>query len=232
MKNAIALGMLALAAVSPNLASAQHYHNIGGRLYWHQNVPHYHDRAGHLVDRYGHHIDGDGRHTPYGVYEDGSISGPRMYSYYGGMSRPYLYAGPAYSPYSSYGYYSLGASPNNALPQSPSVSVSRPALLAKGVNWPSRGKITILNPTATGSEVNYSLNKSTYKIKPGYSQKFEDDRNWIVAFGSGGEKGDVRYTLTAGTYQFVATDAGWDLKRVKEPNPLFQSDVPPPPPSE
>ena len=219
------MGLFAVAfvAFSVNRVNAQHYHNFGGQLYYHQNVPHYHDRAGHLVDRYGHHIDGHGNHTRIGVYENGSIS---PYSY----SQNYY----SYRPYVPSATYPLGA-PNNTAPLVERVVIGanrNNIASSSAARWPSRGKVTIVNPRDSGGDVRYSLNGTEYRIQPGYTQVFDDDRNWIVAFGSGGSKGELRYTLIAGTYKFTPHDTGWDLKLAKEiPSASPQGEIPPPLPS-
>ena len=48
-------------------------------------------------------------------------------------------------------------------------------------------------------------------MKPGYAQNLSTRDSWLVEFDRGGDFGTARYTVTAGTYKFVATDRGWDL---------------------
>jgi hypothetical protein len=69
------------------------------------------------------------------------------------------------------------------------------------------------------------LNGTTYTIKPGYAQTFEEDRVWTIEFLRGGNRSPVmRYALKAGTYQFEFDENGWDLR-------LPPGDSVPPPPS-
>ncbi len=214
---------IALIALSTATTFGQHYHNFGGQLYYHQNVPHYHDRAGHLVDRYGHHIDGHGNHTRIGVYENGSIS---PYS----SSQNYY----SYRPYMPNSGIPLGA-PGNTVPLVERVVIganSNNNINPSPARGPSRGKVTIVNPRDSGGELRYSLNGTVYRIQPGYTQTFDDDRNWVVAFDSGGAKGELRYTLIAGAYKFAAQETGWDLKLAKDAPPAPPPvDIPPPLPS-
>ncbi|HEY4260193.1 MAG TPA: hypothetical protein VGM98_08535 [Schlesneria sp.] len=107
-----------------------------------------------------------------------------------------------------------------------------PAAVAAPVNY--AGTITILNPAESGGEVAYSLNGSTYSIKPGYSQVIANDRSWLITFGSGGPRGDVRYTLTNGTFKFKPMTDGWELVRASEQamvaqNPPAPAPAPPQP---
>ena len=93
----------------------------------------------------------------------------------------------------------------------------------------SNGVITIFNPADSGGEVAYSLNDVTYSIKPGYSQTIAMDRIWVISFGSGGQRGDVRYTLAAGNFKFKPTPAGWELVRtLDQPTTILEN---PPTPS-
>lgn len=235
----LCLSLIAVAFAS-NFAVAQHLDYHRGHFHLHRNVPHYHDAAGHMVDRYGHHIDGHGNHTRIGVYENGSIS---PYSNIPGVLPSYRYGGHGYYPsYSLYddnlGYRSFYpvapsgtlAAPSNALPAVSRVVIGAGANTPKQTRWPTRGPVILSNPKDSGGDVRYTLNGTEYTIKPGYQQKFEDDRAWVVAFGSGGAKGDLKYTLVAGTYKFLPAETGWDLKLSKEAVPA-PSDIPPPLPS-
>jgi hypothetical protein len=92
-------------------------------------------------------------------------------------------------------------------------------------------KIKIVNPSDSGGNVRYTLNGSEYSIKPGDVQILADDRQWVIDFSSGGTKGDVRYTLSAGTFKFKVTQTGWDLMKAakqqtvaKTPTPIPASD--------
>lgn len=230
----------AFAVLALDNAEAQHLDYHRGHYYPHRNVPHFHDAAGHMVDRYGHHIDGHGNHTRIGVYENGSIS---PYSKTPGVLPSYGYGGHGY--YSGYSLYddnfgfrafypvapsaTLGA-PSNSLPAVSRVVIGSNSNSQKQSRWPTRGPVIISNPKDSGGDVRYTLNGTEYTIKPGYQQKFEDDRAWVVAFGSGGAKGDLKYTLVAGTYNFVPAESGWDLKLSKEAPPV-PTDIPPPLPS-
>src|SRR5690606_19347575 len=50
-----------------------------------------------------------------------------------------------------------------------------------------------------------------YTMRPGESQWLET--TYEITFHRGGQFGTARYSLPPGTYEFVVTDRGWDLKR-------------------
>lgn len=79
------------------------------------------------------------------------------------------------------------------------------------ITWPSRGPIVIRHRADAKEDLSYTLNGLTYSIKPGYEQKFEDDRKWIIALGDEKTKKPKRYTLTAGDYRFISREGAYDL---------------------
>ena len=165
---------------------------------------HHHDAAGHMIDHAGHHIDRYGRHTgPVGVYHNQYV--------------PYVY--PQQVPVRTYGIgaynpavVTVQSVPSNVVPQNfvpssiPSNTVPRVA----------NGVVTLFNPADSGGEVRYSLNGNVYSIKPGSVQTLQNDRLWVVEFGSGGPVGNVRYSLEPGIYKFKVTEAGWNLFRTQD----------------
>jgi hypothetical protein len=92
------------------------------------------------------------------------------------------------------------------------------ALSPAPVTRPSRGAITIVHDKEAASDIRYTLNGATYTIKPGYVQKFEDDRTWVIAFDAGDakreSKKELRYTLATGTYSFQGPEGAIDLRQV------------------
>jgi hypothetical protein len=64
--------------------------------------------------------------------------------------------------------------------------------------------------------VAYTLDGQRYDLSPNYSQKLTTRASWVVAFDRGGSFGAARYTLTEGTYKFVATERGWDLVKADD----------------
>lgn len=192
-----------LAVCAP--AHAQYYGRCG--------VPHYHDTAGHRVDAMGRHIDLYGRPTgPVGVYDNGSVSVPPY------LRNPYGYpnANGGYPTYSSFPSTSL--MPNSGTSQPFTVNQA-PQNVIPGANAPvSGGKIRIMNPVGTGGEVRFNLNERGYSLKEGTTQSIDNDRVWVIHFGSAGTRGDLHYTLSEGLYKFQVDRSGWELLRAADQN--------------
>ena len=75
--------------------------------------------------------------------------------------------------------------------------------------------ITLLNPQETRATVGYTLDSAQYSLDPAQSQVYDGGTRLIV-FDRGGSFGQAQYTLQPGTYRFVATDRGWDLRTATE----------------
>jgi hypothetical protein len=71
--------------------------------------------------------------------------------------------------------------------------------------------ITILNPAETGRPVNYTLGSAEYSIEPSHSLAHNDGTQ-VITFERGASFGQAAYTLQPGTYRFVMTNTGWDLR--------------------
>jgi hypothetical protein len=96
------------------------------------------------------------------------------------------------------------------------IQSSVPQNVAKPKTY-SGGPIVISNPADSGQALSYLLNGYEYTIQPGHEQKFNEDRDWSISFGSGGSLGNVQYTLHEGNYQFSSTKEGWDLIQKQPP---------------
>lgn len=75
--------------------------------------------------------------------------------------------------------------------------------------------VTILNPAATGQMVNYTLGSDEYSIAAGQSRAHNEGTQ-VIAFDRGGSFGQSTYTLQPGTYRFMLTSTGWDLRTVTD----------------
>ncbi len=75
--------------------------------------------------------------------------------------------------------------------------------------------ITILNPQETQRTVGYTLDSAQYSLDPAQTQVYDGGPR-LIAFDRGGSFGQAQYTLQPGTYRFIATDRGWDLRTVTE----------------
>ena len=85
---------------------------------------------------------------------------------------------------------------------------------APDVNAPAY--ITLLNPEETRQTVGYTLDSDQYSLDPAQS-KVHDGGPRLIVFERGGAYGQAQYTLQPGTYRFIATDQGWDLRTVTDP---------------
>lgn len=76
----------------------------------------------------------------------------------------------------------------------------------------SMGKVVLTNPHDNGESVGYVLEglSSSYALEPGYTQRLKTSYTIRFDTGNGAEK---RYKLPPGSYEFILTDKGWDLKK-------------------
>jgi hypothetical protein len=88
------------------------------------------------------------------------------------------------------------------------------------------GGVTIKNPIATGTSLGFVVDSRTEAaLAPGDSMPLVEKGSYFVEFDRGGDYGTTRRTLTEGTYEFVATENGWDLQRSTEgavPTPVVR----------
>jgi hypothetical protein len=75
--------------------------------------------------------------------------------------------------------------------------------------------ITILNPPETRRTVGYALDSAQYSLDSAQTQVYDGGPR-LITFDRGGSFGQVQYTLQPGTYRFIATDRGLDLRTVTE----------------
>lgn len=71
--------------------------------------------------------------------------------------------------------------------------------------------VLLRNAASTG--VSYNLNDQPFQMEPGYRQELPGGRAWTATFDRGGSFGQASYSLSDGTYEFRATDQGWELYR-------------------
>ena len=188
---------------------------------------HGHGGGGHAGGGHGgvHHGGGTTHHHHHGGYSGGGYYGGGYGGYgysgirigigglgygsgYGGY--PYGYgSGLGYGGgyYSAPRYYSTPtyAAPTYSYPSTVIVN-SAPSIPAPTFD---NGPIVITAPASNDQPIEYLLNGQTFTIKPGQSQKFNHDRDWIVDFNRGEGKGTGKYSLKATTYKFKMTANGW-----------------------
>jgi len=76
-------------------------------------------------------------------------------------------------------------------------------------------RVSILNPAGTGGMVNYTLGSDQYSIAAGESRA-HDEGTQLMVFDRGKSFGQSTYTLQPGSYRFVMTATGWDLRTVTD----------------
>lgn len=74
--------------------------------------------------------------------------------------------------------------------------------------------VTIRNPQASGGTVAFVVDERTeMELAPGESAPLKDKAGYAVTFDRGGDFGTTHSVLGEGTYEFVATERGWELRR-------------------
>lgn len=175
---------------------------------------HHHGGSSHHHHHHGGYYGGYRGYSGFGIGIGGLGYGyggyPYGYGGYGYGGYPYGY-GTGY--YSSPSYYY--STPAYSYPSTVIVN-TRPAVPAPTFD---HGPIVITAPATNEQPVEYALNGQPFSIKPGQSQKFRHDRDWVVDFDRGNGKGAGKYSLKAGTYKFKRTDNGWELFEAAKPDP-------------
>lgn len=221
-------------------AFAQHGHG-GGHSGGHSGGHH----GGGMSGGSMHHGGGTTHH--HGGYSGGSYGG----GYYGGSGGfnglRIGIGGLGYGGYGGYGYggypgYGYGGSPygyGSSYYSTPRYYYSTPTYSTPSYSYPStviinstpsvpapsfdNGPIVITAPAANDKPIEYMLNGQPFTIKPGQSQKFNHDRDWIVDFDRGNGKGTGKYSLKAAAYKFKQTSNGWELFEAARPEPPADS---------
>ncbi len=98
------------------------------------------------------------------------------------------------------------------VPSNPLPNGSDPA---SGDSTGTTESVTILNPAETGQTVSYLFGSETSSLASG-AQNVHAQAGQEISFDRGASYGSVRYTLAAGTYRFIATAEGWDLRSVTQ----------------
>jgi hypothetical protein len=73
--------------------------------------------------------------------------------------------------------------------------------------------VLIVNPASSQGTLNYNVNGHHYVSQPGFKQRLEAGRRWVIEYHRGKNFGTSKYTLSPGTYHFTPTDLGWQLYR-------------------
>jgi hypothetical protein len=126
------------------------------------------------------------------------------------VAQPVPVAVPAVSTY--------GAAPvATAAPQTAAAATPAPSLSAQSNSLPAyngRG-ISIRNPAETGTPVTFVVDsRREAELSPGESHSLAEKSSYVVEFDRGGQFGTARHVVNEGSYEFVATEQGWDLRRM------------------
>ena len=90
------------------------------------------------------------------------------------------------------------------------------------------GQITLRNPEDSGGTVSFAFDEDVITLHPGQARSVLNLKLRVVAFGSGGSLGEVKYTLSPGIYKFKVTDQGWNLyKSTDQPPPTNEPEPTP-----
>lgn len=194
-----------------SIGRADHRHSMGhnhGSVHSHShNYGHSHGYGG---SGYGSGFGGSGLRLYIGPgYGSNYGYGGYGNSYYGG-SRSYS---PSYSTptYVQPSYQYVQPSYQYVAPSIGNYTVTQPIRSLPPTPTFDGGPIVLTNPAANDKPVEYSVNGSRFVIKPGQSQKFVHDREWIVEFDRGQNFGSAQYSLKATNYKFKPTAQGWEL---------------------
>lgn len=154
----------------------------------------------------------------YGGYGYGGY-GRGWGGYYGGYGSGYYSPGYYYGQtYSSPYYYTPGQVYSDSTIMTPDPQ----APIFDG------GSIVLTNPATNTETVAYALNGQPFVIKPGQTQRFIHDRDWVVEFDRGVSNNIARYGLKSSRYKFKQTSNGWELFEQAESRPSAGA-LPPPP---
>jgi len=72
-------------------------------------------------------------------------------------------------------------------------------------------ELVLVNPPDSAGTIRYLVNGHSFSMPPGHSQHLPAGREWRVHFHRGGSLDDVEMVLRSGTYEFRASEAGWQL---------------------
>lgn len=79
--------------------------------------------------------------------------------------------------------------------------------------------LRLICPATHGSDIHYVVNNEDRVLRPGQSEHFLGRDLWIIQFHRGGEFGDAKYVLAAGSYTFTAGRRGWQLVKTTANKP-------------
>lgn len=107
---------------------------------------------------------------------------------------------------------------SNSSPTSPAATATVRANAAPALRT---GGVTIRNPAASGTPIAFVVDSRTEaELAPGETMPLTEKNSYFLEFDRGGDFGTSKRTLSEGTYEFVATENGWDLRRADDTDPV------------
>lgn len=73
-------------------------------------------------------------------------------------------------------------------------------------------QVLVINPATTGATVSFLIDQTPHSLAAGQELPLTGRSSWPIVFDRGAPYAPARYTLTAGSYTFIATTTGWDLR--------------------
>lgn len=157
---------------------------------------------------------------------------------HGGWHVDFFYGGgwpaPYYRPWPYYNYYvapapviyapptvvtvpALTSVPQATTTATTSTPVASPIVRNNPSPATRTAGVTIRNPAASGTTIAFVVDSRTEaELAPGETMPMIEKSAYFIEFDRGGDFGTSKRTLTEGTYEFVATDSGWDLRRADD----------------
>ena len=82
---------------------------------------------------------------------------------------------------------------------------------SRALSSPESKELVLVNPPNGGGTIRYLVNGHAFTMPSGHSQRLPGGREWRIHFHRGGDFDDVEMVLRSGTYEFRASEAGWQL---------------------
>jgi hypothetical protein len=166
---------------------------------------------GHCHGHGGWHVD---------LFYGGGWPGPyyRPWPYYNYAyvaPPPVIYAPPTVVTVPALTSVQTQTAPATSLPTVPTTVRANPAPASRNFG------VTLRNPADSGTTIAFVVDSRTeVDLAPGETMPLVEKSAYFIEFDRGGDFGTSKRTLTEGTYEFVGTESGWDLRRADAVDPV------------